>query len=153
MTNFGEKREGVATKGAAEGVGEGVGVTTTSSSTSSSTSTTTTTIHTHPGVFWNDDMLEAIAKKYEDIIGYAINGTIGHYLRRCMNAGMNAYVVLDAIERTGWARKPSPYYLRAILERYLRDDILTLDDVHADERDRYIYRRQKKLEKETGWFY
>ena len=133
---------------AAVGAGEGVGVTTTSSNTN-----TTTTYHTQPGVSWNDDKLEAIARKYEEIMGYAINGTIGHYLRRCMIAGMDAYVVLDAIERTGWARKPSPYYLRAILERYLRDDILTQDDVMADDRDRYVYRKQKKLEKETGWFY
>lgn len=149
MTNFVEKREGVATKAAA-GV---AGVATTVATTTGNSSTTTTTYHTHPGVFYNDDELEAIARSYKSVMGYDINSTIGHFIKRCMVAGMEAGVVLDAIERTGWARNPSPYYMRAILKRYLSMDILTLHDVQADEQAREDLREVCNYEKNKEWFY
>lgn len=148
MTNFGEKREGVATKAVA-----GVAGVATTEATKTSSSTTTTTYHTHPGVFYNDDELEAIARNYKSVMGYDINSTIGHFIKRCMVAGMEAGVVLDAIERTGWARNPSPYYMRAILKRYLSMDILRMCDVEADEQARDDLKEICKYDNDKAWFY
>lgn len=115
----------------------------------------TTTKTTPPGVFikWTDEELDEIAKKYIRTIGTGITPVVGAFLKKCMFAGMSWLVVLDAIEKTGWARNPTAYYLRAILNRYLSDGIRTLDDVRADEKEREIEKRTKYLEKERDWFY
>lgn len=137
-----------------------VGASSSARTRSSTISTTTTTGHTDPGVRmngrvrqWTDEEIELIWSKYQKIIGVEINAAIGDFLRKCMYAGMDAYVVLDAIDRTGWARNPSGYYLRAILRRYLAENLLSLDDVMADEAEREQDKRKNAYMRRREWFY
>ncbi|MGX8705506.1 MAG: hypothetical protein ACSW8J_02910, partial [bacterium] len=77
--------------------------TTTTTRNSTGNSSTTTTVYTHPGVFmkWDDEAVNEIAKKYQQMIGMEINCAVGAFLKKCMYAGMDWLVVLDAIEKTG----------------------------------------------------
>ncbi len=113
-----------------------------------SSSTTTTTIHTDPGVCTaNPRDLEVIRTAYNGSIG-PLTAPIAHFIEKCITAGMEPAVIVDAIERTGWARRPSPFYLRAILQRYLNWGIRTMEDVHGDEADRRLYQQENG---EDGW--
>lgn len=109
-------------------------------------SSSTTTIHTEPRVCTAQD-LEAIRVAYNGTIG-PLTAPIAHFLEKCMAAGIEPAVIVDAIERTGWARRPSPFYLRAILQRYLREDIRTMADVLGDEADLRQYQQRNG---DDGW--
>ena len=114
----------------------------------SSSTTTTTTYHTEPGVFTaNPQDLEVIRTAYNGVCG-PLTAPIAHFIEKCLSAGMEPAVIVDAIERTGWARRPSPFYLRAILQRYLREQIRTMEDVEGDNADRQQYQLQHG---EDGW--
>lgn len=113
-----------------------------------SSSSTTTTIHTEPGVCTCSPAdLEVIRTAYTGVCGQ-LTAPIAHFIEKCISAGMEPAVIVDAIERTGWARRPSPFYLRAILQRYLREQIRTMDDVEGDNADRQQYQQQHG---DDGW--
>ncbi|MGX8705500.1 MAG: hypothetical protein ACSW8J_02880, partial [bacterium] len=101
---------------------------------------------------WDDEAVNEIAKKYQQMIGMEINCTVGAFLKKCMYAGMDWLVVLDAIEKTGWARNPTAYYLRAILSRYLNEGIRTLEDVREDDARRETERRRASYNRRSSWF-
>lgn len=114
-----------------------------------SSSSTITTIHTQPGVcLFNPQDLEAIRIAYKGCVGQELTATVAGYIEKCMAAGMHADVVLDAIERTGWARRPSPFYLRAILRRYLEWSIFTMEDVREDD---WGLEESKKMHGDDAW--
>lgn len=101
---------------------------------SSSSITTTTIGNTQPGVFpVSPADLEDIRIAYTTTIEKEMNATVAWFIEKCLNAGINADVIEDAIFRTGWAKRPSPFYLRAILNRYMKEGIKTLQDVADDE--------------------
>lgn len=115
-------------------------------------SSTTTTYHTDPGVFTaNPQDLEVIRTAYNGTIG-PLTAPIAHFIEKCISAGMEPAVIVDAIERTGWARRPSPFYLRAILQRYLREQIRTMEDVEGDNADRQQYQQQHGDDGWREWF-
>ena len=115
-------------------------------------SSTTTTYHTEPGVCTaNPQDLEVIRTAYNGVCG-PLTAPIAHFIEKCLSAGMEPAVIVDAIERTGWARRPSPFYLRAILQRYLRDRIKTMDDVREDEEDRQEFQKQWGDDAWKEWF-
>lgn len=102
----------------------------TSSRTSSSTSTTTTTtVHTDPGVSSKQRILEA----YRACIGDQMTAAIAHYLELVLASGMSPDVIVHAIQETGWAKRPTAYYMRAILERYRRSGIMNMSQLLHDE--------------------
>lgn len=51
---------------------------------------------------------------------------VARYLSELMNEGMEPGVILAAIQETGWAPRPSPQYLRAILQRCRDQGIYTM---------------------------
>ena len=110
--------------------------TTTSTSTTNNSrrsSSTSSSIHTVPGVFCNADDLQAIKEAYQGCIGCNISVTIAHYIENLLANGMQPEVILNAIQETGWARRPSPQYMRAILERYRSRGIKSMEQLLYDQ--------------------
>lgn len=107
--------------------------TTTTSSTITSSSTGTT-IDTLPGVFCNENDLQAIKQAYSSCIG-ELKASVAWYLENLMQWGMEPEVILNAIHETGWARRPTPHYMRAILERYKAWDIKTMAQLLHDQQE------------------
>lgn len=75
---------------------------------------------------------------------------IGWYLTELIEDGMEIDVIINAIEETAWARKPSPRYMRCILDRYRKEEIFTMTDLRMDNRD---YRLLKEEHHEGEWWY
>ena len=69
---------------------------------------------------------------YRQNIAEDIPVSVGRAIKNLHDEGMEADVIVGAIEQTGWAERPSPQYLRAILSRYQRQGIRTMADVDAD---------------------
>lgn len=91
----------------------------------------TTTGETEPGVQSSIIDYEAIASAYCENIG-DLKAPVAHFIETLLQKGMKADVIIEAIQATGWAAKPSPQYLRKILNRYLMCGIFTVDDVMLD---------------------
>ena len=117
-------------------------------------SSSSSSIHTRPRVFsWSDEMLDIISRKYYGVFHEDINNTIGDYFRKLQHRGMDPNLIVEAIEQSGWAKKPTPYYMRAILNRYLDEDILTLEDLLADKAERRAEKARERYGQTKGWFY
>lgn len=99
------------------------------------TSTTTTTREHGAGRVPAPDELRAIREAYADAIG-PLNRQTARMLVDALEGGIEPPVMLHAIEATGFAPRPSVYYLRAILRRYAASGIRTMADVERDERRR-----------------
>lgn len=109
------------------------------------TSTSTTTVVTDPGVF------RQIREAYVDNIG-PLTGAIAHYLEDLMDEGMAPVVILDAITQTGWAPRPSPQYLRAILRRYSLENIYTEQDLQYSKLRRQRERDEANAARWKRWY-
>ena len=112
--------------------------------TSRNTSTTTTR-STHPGVFQNsaleaDHDLRVIGQAYTDVLG-PMALPIARYIKKLLQDGMAAEVVLDAIQQTAWARRPSPQYFRAICARRMDQGIMSMGDM-IEEHDAWEARQR-----------
>lgn len=112
-------------------------------------SSTTTTSH-GPGCVSPFD-LEKIRLEYLQILG-PLNIHKARILNMAINNGMEADVIVHAIEETAMAPNPSHYYLHAILARYIDDHILTMADVVRDEMQRRARREAKLAERESAWY-
>lgn len=111
---------------------------------------TSTSIDTEPGVFHPDD-LKAIRETYVNMIGSMTMAT-ARMIERAMTRGLTPLAVIHAIEETGMALNPTPYYLRAILERYLRDGLYTIQDVQRDEEERAQRTFQRVDDRSVRWY-
>lgn len=115
------------------------------------TNTSSISIHTQPGVCQlSPSDLEDIRIAYKTSLSMPLTSTVAHFIENCLYAGMHADVVIEAINRTGWAKRPTPFYLRAILNRFLQAQILTMQDVKDDEEERLDFQRQAG---EDAWKY
>lgn len=95
-----------------------------------------------------EDLREEIMEAYEYAVGgdmpVVVQRAIVTYYCRC---GMAGEVIVDAIQQTGLAPRPSPRYLMAILRRYAQRGILdreALDDdirKHEEAKRAYDWRR------------
>lgn len=104
---------------------------------SSSTSTTSSIIiPTEPGVSIDPYIKMQIAglrPAYTEIFGgRGIPAPIEAYFARLIRAGMEPAVIASAINATAWARVPTPYYMRAILQRYMSEGIMTEAKLNYD---------------------
>ena len=63
--------------------------------------------------------------------------------------GMRPSVVIEAAKVTGDAPRPTPYYMRAVLRRWLRDGILTDDALAADKA---AYEQQRAATSADDWW-
>lgn len=86
--------------------------------------------------------LEQLAPVYAEMFGgRGLPTVIGQFFARLLRAGMEPAVIASAIYSTGWARIPTPYYMRAILMRYMSEGIMTESQLDHDrlERDEEHY--------------
>lgn len=101
----------------------------TTSSTSSSSSR-----YTDPCVSCPDEVIERIAKAYTDAISPEIPTMAAKLMEQCLADGMTPELIIEAIDQTGWAQRPSPHYLRAILRRCREQGIKTIDQYRESQR-------------------
>lgn len=98
------------------------------------TSSSTTSAATLPGVLFNENDLMAIKQAYCACIG-DLKAAVAWYIEGLMKWGMEPDVILNAINETGWAKRPSPQYMRAILERYKAHEIKTMAQLLHDQEE------------------
>lgn len=65
-----------------------------------------------------DEIMEKIAEAYRANIGPMITQAAAIVIENALRAGMEPSTVIWAIEETGLAPRPSPYYLRAVLRNW-----------------------------------
>lgn len=121
----------------------------------SSTTTSTTTsssIHTEPGVHMPSAQdLEVIREYYTDLLG-PLNMFKARDIERAFECGLQVSAILDAIEQTALARRPSHPYLCAILRRYAADHITTVDEATACRERRRYDREMAIRERWSTWY-
>lgn len=98
-----------------------------SNSSSNSSTTTTTTRYTEPCVSLSDELIEHVAMAYSSTISPDIPPMAAHMMEQALLDGMTAECLIMAINDTGWAPRPTPQYLRAILRRCREQGIRTAD--------------------------
>lgn len=116
-----------------------------------SSTTTATTVLTEPGVFWNPWDLESIRQAYVENIG-PLTAAVAGYLEKKLQRGMEPGVILRSIEETGWARRPSPQYLRAILERLEREEVTTTADLYRSRQRHREFVHEENRAKWARWY-
>lgn len=97
------------------------------------------------------ERLHVTKELYQQNIG-RMTPAIANMIERCLLSGMEPDVVDAAIAKTGWARRPSPNYLAAILRRYNIDGIKTIDDLMADEARFEAIKEQRRAERAARWY-
>lgn len=119
----------------------------TEQATSSTRSSTTTATTAHgPGRITAQDF-EAIRTSYLDILG-PLNAAKARDIEIAIENGLDASAILDALDCTAMAARPTHYYLRAILRRYATDRIFTAEDA---ERDRMRFRAERDQARQETW--
>ena len=110
--------------------------------------TSTTTSTPEPGVFW----LEQIRQAYNENIG-KLNMPVARYIENLLfSVKMEPSVIINAIEHTGWARTPSAAYMRAILERYRQQGILTVKQLEYDRYERQLALQDANNDRWGRWY-
>ena len=74
------------------------------------------------GRFMTAEECEAIREAYTDNIG-PLTGAVARMIERAFDHGLTAAEIQMAIEETGFAPRPSPYYLKAILENWVETGV------------------------------
>ena len=114
------------------------------SSTSSTTITRTRACSGDPLIKMH---IEQLTPVYTDLFGgNGIPIAIASFFGRLMVAGMEPQVIASAINATAWARFPTPYYMRAILQRYFAEGIMTEQQLMHDQEEqaeKYRERRER----------
>lgn len=113
----------------------------------------TTTRTTDPGVLLLNMQLEQLVGPYRDVFGRGIPVAVGQYFVRLMKAGMEPAVIASAINATAWARVPTPYYMRAILQRYLAEGIMTEAQLSHDRMEQDTRRHEQVDELEERMYF
>lgn len=118
----------------------------------STTTTTSSSIHTEPGVSQIDPIdLETVREYYTELLG-PLNAWKARDIERAFDAGLDVSAVLDALEQTAGARRPSHYYLVAVLNRYVSDGITSAAAAEAARERRRFQRDQANREKWSRWY-
>lgn len=84
------------------------------------------------GIITPDDLM-AIRDAYVTYVGQPMTAMVAHEIEAALAGGMRPSVVIEAAKVTGDAPRPTPYYMRAVLRRWLRDGVLTDDALAADK--------------------
>lgn len=115
-------------------------------------SSSTTTIHTDPGVFYlSPQDMETIRQYYSSILG-PLNMVKAAAIERAIGAGLTASAILDALEQTALAPRPSHAYLTAILQRYMAEGITTAEEAEQQRFQRRHEREMARVEREHNWY-
>ena len=83
-----------------------------------------------PGRVLNALEMETIRQAYVDALG-DLNVFKARDIEAAISEGLEASAILDALEQTAMAARPSHYYLRAILRRYAAEGIHTSAEAEA----------------------
>lgn len=75
----------------------------------------------------------AICSAYRANLGRDLNARVASLIGALVRGGMEPDVIVHAIEQTGMAPRPTPWYLRAILARYEAEGLQTMAQVVQDE--------------------
>lgn len=84
------------------------------------------------GIITPDDLM-AIRDAYVAYVGQPMTAMVAREVEAALADGMRPSVVIEAAKVTGDAPRPTPYYMRAVLRRWIRDGILTDDALAADK--------------------
>lgn len=111
----------------------------TSAASSPRSTSSTSSRYTEPGVFHD---LQVFKESWNRTIG-PMNAAIAFFVEAMMAEGMEMGVLLNALQETSWARRPSPQYFRAIVNRYRASGLHTMEQVLLD---------QQEHEKQREWW-
>lgn len=75
------------------------------------------------GRFMTPENCEAILTAYQENINETMPGAVAHMIEDAYKHGLEADEIVMAIEETGFAPKPSPWYLRKILENWVTNGV------------------------------
>lgn len=100
------------------------------------------------GIITPDDLM-AIRDAYVTYVGQPMTAMVAHEVEAALADGMRPSVVIEAARVTGDAPRPTPYYMRAVLRRWLRDGILSDDALAAD---RAAYEQQRAATSADDWW-
>ena len=70
------------------------------------------------------EVMEQIAEAYRANINPMISKAAAGIIERALTAGMEPATVILAIEETGMASRPSPYYLSAVLRNWAQNGVV-----------------------------
>jgi len=70
------------------------------------------------------EVMEKIAEAYRANINPMISKAAAGIIERALSAGMEPATVILAIEETGMASRPSPYYLSAVLRNWAENGVV-----------------------------
>lgn len=118
------------------------------STTTTSSETSTTTSRTRAPACSEYD-LSVLADEYTEVLNFPPTLAVMHFIHECLSDGMEPAAVSHAINETAWARSPSPHYLHAILSRYRRDGLMTMEAVMIDERRRREWQESSRRRMQT----
>ena len=100
------------------------------------------------GIITPEDLM-AIRDAYVTYVGQPMTAMVAHEVEAALANGMRPSVVIEAAKTTGDAPRPTPYYMRAVLRRWLRDGILTDDALAADKA---AYEQQRAATSADDWW-
>lgn len=96
------------------------------------------------------DLLQ-IKGVYNEVLG-DLNVNIARYLMELLDEGMEPEVIVNAIRETAWARWPSPYYMRAILQRYRKMGLRSMAAVRHNAEERHNEHYRAAANREARWY-
>ena len=70
------------------------------------------------GRFMTPEQCEAIKTAYLENISDSMTGAVARMIETAFKSGLEANEIVMAIEETGFAPKPTPWYLKKILENW-----------------------------------
>ena len=88
--------------------------------------------------FLSPEDCEAIKNAYQENISDAMPGAVAHLIERAFASGLTAEEIVMAIEETGFAPRPSPWYLKAILENWVENGVTVSKIRHLAKANRGI---------------
>ena len=112
-------------------------------------SSRSTTYNTEPGVSAHD--LEVIRQYYNSLLG-ELNYVKASVIEQAIGVGIETSAIIDALEQTGTAPRPSHYYFAAILRRYMREGITTQAKAEEQRFRRRHEREIARMEREHAWY-
>ena len=80
--------------------------------------------YTHgTGRFLSPEQCESIKNAYCENISERVPGAVAHMIEKAFANGLEAEEIVMAIEETGFAPNPSPWYLKKILENWVENGV------------------------------
>lgn len=92
-----------------------------------------------PGRFLTPEDCECIKAAYATNIGNSMTAAVAHMIEQAFENGLTADQIVMAINETGFAPRPSPAYLRAILKNWTEHGVT-------------LYRAKSNMDRPEPWW-